>query len=59
MNFFKDYKKAYKANIELYRKHWFAMLCINAVAAGATISLAMPKEVRKDIVTNIKDKFKR
>lgn len=59
MNFFKDYKKACKTNIEFYKKHWFAMLCINAVAAGATISLYMPKEVRKDIVTNIKDKFKR
>jgi hypothetical protein len=59
MNFFKAYMKVCKTNIEFYKKHWFAMLCINAVAAGATISLAMPKEVRKDIVTNIKDKFKR
>lgn len=59
MNFFKDYKKALKTNVDLYKKHWFAMLCINVVSAAVTIGLSVPKEVRKDIVEDIKDKFKR
>ena len=59
MSFFKDYRKFCKDNVAFYKKHWFAMLCISVVTTGATISLAIPKEVRKDIVDDIKNKFRR
>lgn len=58
-NFFKDYNNAIKTNIDLYKKHWFAMLCINVIGTAVTIRLSVPKEVRKDVVEEIKNKFKR
>lgn len=58
-NFFKDYSNTLKTNIDLYKKHWFAMLCINVIGTAVTISLSVPKEVRKDVVEEIKNKFKR
>lgn len=58
-NFFKDYGELCKTAGNFYKKHWLGTIVINVVVSGVMIAVTWPKELKEEVVDNIKDKFKK
>ena len=57
--FFKDYGELCKTTGNFYKKHWLGTIIMNVVVSGAIIAVTWPKELKEEVVDNIKDKFKK
>ena len=57
--FFKDYGELLKQTGHFYKKHWLGIIVMNVVVSGVMIAVTWPKELKEEVVDNIKDKFKK
>ena len=57
--FFKDYGELLKQTGHFYKKHWLGTIVMNVVVSGMMIAVTWPKELKEEVVDNIKDKFKK
>ena len=57
--FFKDYGELCKTAGNFYKKHWFGTIVMNVVVSGVMIAVTWPKELKEEVVDNIRDKFKK